>query len=76
MTTIHLDPLYEDAAVYLVAISRVSPTALQRKFRIGLSRALRLIQQMEQEGLIASVSQLASPALFPRERSVKQNKEY
>lgn len=55
MTMIHLDPLYEDAAVYLVAISRVSPTALQRKFRIGLSRALRLIQQMEQEGLIASV---------------------
>lgn len=56
MTSEHIDPLYEDAAVYLVAISRVSPTALQRKFRIGLGRALRLIQQMEQEGLLAGVN--------------------
>lgn len=55
MPVIH-DPLYEDATVYLVAISRVSPTALQRKFRIGLRRALRLIQQMEQEGLITGVN--------------------
>ncbi|MCK8823478.1 DNA translocase FtsK 4TM domain-containing protein [Fuchsiella alkaliacetigena] len=45
------DELYEDA-VRLVVEERASISLLQRKFRIGYTRAARLIDTMEEEGIV------------------------
>ena len=46
------DELFEDAARLVVAEQQASASFLQRRMRIGFSRAARLIDMMEQDGLL------------------------
>jgi S-DNA-T family DNA segregation ATPase FtsK/SpoIIIE len=46
------DPLFEEAARFVVESRRASTSLLQRRFRIGYGRAARLLDMMENEGLI------------------------
>jgi S-DNA-T family DNA segregation ATPase FtsK/SpoIIIE len=46
------DELYDDAARLVVAERKASASYLQRRMRIGFSRASRLIDMMEQDGLL------------------------
>ncbi|HEX9942639.1 MAG TPA: DNA translocase FtsK 4TM domain-containing protein [Thermoanaerobaculia bacterium] len=46
------DELYEEAARLVVAERQASASFLQRRMRIGFSRAARLIDMMEREGLL------------------------
>ncbi len=46
------DDLYEEAARLVVAERQASASFLQRRMRIGFSRAARLIDMMEREGLL------------------------
>jgi len=46
------DELFDDAARLVVAERQASASFLQRRMRIGFSRAARLIDIMEQEGLL------------------------
>lgn len=48
----HLDPLFEDAAKYIVANQQVSTSLLQRKFAIGYNRTGRLMTQLRYAGII------------------------
>ncbi|HEV8316238.1 MAG TPA: DNA translocase FtsK [Vicinamibacterales bacterium] len=48
------DELYDEAARTVVASGQVSISYLQRKLRIGFSRAARLVDMMEAEGLVSS----------------------
>lgn len=48
----YYDELFEDAAMLVVKDNQGSISYLQRKLRIGYSRAARIIDQMEQMGIV------------------------
>jgi S-DNA-T family DNA segregation ATPase FtsK/SpoIIIE len=63
------DDLYDEAARIVVQSSQASISYLQRRLRIGFSRAARLIDMMEMEGLV-------SPAAGGKAREVLVDKQY
>jgi S-DNA-T family DNA segregation ATPase FtsK/SpoIIIE len=63
------DDLYDEAARIVVESGQVSISYLQRKLRIGFSRAARLVDMMEAEGLI-------SPATGGKPREVLVGRDY
>jgi S-DNA-T family DNA segregation ATPase FtsK/SpoIIIE len=46
------DPLFDEAARLVVAQQQASASFLQRRMRVGFSRAARLIDMMELDGLL------------------------
>src|SRR5262249_46175007 len=46
------DELFDEAARFVVSSGQASTSMLQRRFRIGFSRAGRLVDMMEREGII------------------------
>jgi S-DNA-T family DNA segregation ATPase FtsK/SpoIIIE len=48
------DDLYDEAARIVVSSGQASISSLQRRLRIGFSRAARLVDMMEAEGLVSS----------------------
>ncbi len=50
------DDLYDEAARIVVSSGQASISYLQRRMRIGFSRAARLVDMMEAEGLVSGVS--------------------
>jgi S-DNA-T family DNA segregation ATPase FtsK/SpoIIIE len=46
------DDLFDDAVRFVVQAGQASTSALQRRMRIGFSRAARLIDMLEQEGIL------------------------
>jgi S-DNA-T family DNA segregation ATPase FtsK/SpoIIIE len=50
------DDLYDEAARIVVQSGQVSISYLQRRMRIGFSRAARLVDMMEAEGLVSSAT--------------------
>ncbi len=63
------DDLYDDAARIVVGSGQASISYLQRRLRIGFSRAARLVDMMEMEGLV-------SPAAGGKARDVLVDKGY
>lgn len=49
------DPLYDEAVAIVLESRRASISLVQRKLRIGYNRAARLIEQMEQAGLVSAM---------------------
>lgn len=49
------DELYEAAAAFVVETKKPSISSVQRKFSIGYNRAARLLDQMEERGLVSSM---------------------
>jgi S-DNA-T family DNA segregation ATPase FtsK/SpoIIIE len=47
------DDLYDEAARIIVGSGQASISFLQRRLRIGFSRAARLVDMMEAEGLVS-----------------------
>jgi S-DNA-T family DNA segregation ATPase FtsK/SpoIIIE len=50
------DPLFERARALALEHSRISTSLLQRRLRIGYPRAARLIDMLEEEGVVGSAS--------------------
>ena len=50
------DDLYDEAARIVVSSGQASISYLQRRLRVGFSRAARLVDMMEAEGLVSGVS--------------------
>ncbi|XJZ28557.1 DNA translocase FtsK [Bacillota bacterium Lsc_1132] len=48
------DDLYEEAVALIVEMQTASVSMLQRRFRIGYTRAARLIDEMEARGIVGS----------------------
>lgn len=48
-----LDPLFDQAVVFVVEKRRASISGVQRQFRIGYNRAARIIEQMEAQGIVS-----------------------
>jgi S-DNA-T family DNA segregation ATPase FtsK/SpoIIIE len=46
------DPMYDSAARLVVASRKASASYIQRKLRLGYARSARLLDMMEQEGLV------------------------
>ncbi len=46
------DPVYRQAVRLVVATGQASTSFLQRKMRLGYSRAARIVDQMEEEGIV------------------------
>lgn len=63
------DDLYDEAARIVVGSGQVSISYLQRKLRIGFSRAARLVDMMEAEGLV-------SPGAGGKPREVLVDRNY
>jgi S-DNA-T family DNA segregation ATPase FtsK/SpoIIIE len=63
------DDLYDEAARIVVSSGQASISYLQRRLRIGFSRAARLVDMMEAEGLV-------SPAAGGKAREVLVDKGY
>jgi len=63
------DELYDEAARIVVQSGQASISYLQRRLRIGFSRAARLVDMMEMEGLV-------SPAAGGKPREVLVDKAY
>jgi DNA segregation ATPase FtsK/SpoIIIE, S-DNA-T family len=63
------DDLYDEAARIVVQSGQASISYLQRRLRIGFSRAARLVDMMEMEGLV-------SPATGGKPREVLVDKAY
>jgi S-DNA-T family DNA segregation ATPase FtsK/SpoIIIE len=49
------DPLYDQAVQIVLQTRRPSISLVQRHLRIGYNRAARLIEQMEQAGLVSAM---------------------
>lgn len=47
------DPLYDQAVTLVLASRRASISAVQRELRVGYNRAARLLEQMEQNGIVS-----------------------
>jgi len=52
-TEAEADPLYDEAVAIVLKTRRASISAVQRHLRIGYNRAARLIEAMEQAGLVS-----------------------
>jgi DNA segregation ATPase FtsK/SpoIIIE, S-DNA-T family len=63
------DDLYDEAARIIVQSGQASISYLQRRLRIGFSRAARLVDMMEMEGIV-------SPAAGGAPREVLVDKDY
>jgi DNA segregation ATPase FtsK/SpoIIIE, S-DNA-T family len=63
------DELYDEAARIIVSSGQASISYLQRRLRIGFSRAARLVDMMEMEGLV-------SPSVGGKPREVLVDKNY
>src|SRR5262249_35013333 len=63
------DDLYDEAARIVVSSGQASISYLQRRLRIGFSRAARLVDMMEMEGLV-------SPGAGGKPREVLVDKSY
>ena len=63
------DDLYDEAARIIVSSGQASISYLQRRLRIGFSRAARLVDMMEAEGIV-------SPSLGGKPREVLVKRDY
>jgi DNA segregation ATPase FtsK/SpoIIIE, S-DNA-T family len=50
------DPLYDEAVAFVTSAGRVSISSVQRKLRIGYNRAARMVEEMEQAGVVSPMN--------------------
>ena len=50
-----VDPLYDEAVAMVLETRKASISYMQRRFRIGYNRAARLIEDMEEAGIVSAV---------------------
>jgi S-DNA-T family DNA segregation ATPase FtsK/SpoIIIE len=55
------DVLYEEAVEMVRRLNKASVSLLQRRLRIGYTRAARLIDRMEEEGIVGPATEGSKP---------------
>ena len=51
---VELDPLFEEAKKIVLTDRKTSISYLQRKLQIGYNKAARLVEQLEQQGILSA----------------------
>lgn len=51
-----LDPLFDQVVQFVIDKRRASISSVQRQFRIGYNRAARIVEQMENQGIVSTPS--------------------
>ncbi|MDE0065061.1 MAG: FtsK/SpoIIIE domain-containing protein, partial [Gammaproteobacteria bacterium] len=64
----HDDPLYDEAVQFVIESRRPSISSVQRKLRIGYNRAARLIEAMEEAGVVSSMNSNGSREVLVPDR--------
>lgn len=64
-----LDPLYKEAVAVVMKSRRASISLVQRHLRIGYNRAARLIEKMEQSGLVSAMQSNGNREILVQERN-------
>ena len=64
-----LDPLYKEAVAVVMKSRRASISLVQRHLRIGYNRAARLIEKMEQGGLVSAMQSNGNREILVQERN-------
>lgn len=49
------DPLYDEAVAFILETRKVSASSIQRKFSIGYNRAARIVDSMEEAGIVSGM---------------------
>lgn len=52
-----IDPLFYEAAKFVIENQKATTTAIQRQFTIGYPRAARIVEHMEEKGIISEVQE-------------------
>jgi len=65
------DPLYEDARGVVLEAKKASASLLQRRLRIGYARAARLIDILEERGVVGPANGAKPRDVFPEDGSGK-----
>lgn len=50
-----LDPLFDEVMEFVLTTGTTSVSALQRKFSVGFNRAARIMDQMEEQGIVSAM---------------------
>jgi S-DNA-T family DNA segregation ATPase FtsK/SpoIIIE len=61
------DEKYDDAVAFVAELGQASISLIQRRFRIGYNRAARIVEKMEQQGVVGP-----SDGVKPREVLIKK----
>ena len=48
----NFDPIYKDVLEFVISSGKVSASLLQRRFKLGYNRACRIIDHMEEQGIV------------------------
>ena len=64
------EPLYDEAVAFVLESRRASISAVQRKLRIGYNRAARLIETMEQAGVVSAMDSTGGREVLVPQRAV------
>ena len=64
------EPLYDEAVAFVLESRRASISAVQRKLRIGYNRAARLIETMEQAGVVSAMDATGGREVLVPQRAV------
>ena len=64
----HDDPLYDEAVQFVIESRRPSISSVQRKLRIGYNRAARLIEAMEEAGVVSGMNSNGSREVLVPDR--------
>ncbi|MCY4226937.1 MAG: DNA translocase FtsK 4TM domain-containing protein [Gammaproteobacteria bacterium] len=59
------DPLYDEAVSFVTKTRKASISAVQRALRVGYNRAARMIESMEQSGVVSAVDNGKRTVLAP-----------
>lgn len=62
------DPLYDEAVAIVLKTRKASISSVQRQLRIGYNRAARLIEQMEEAGLVSPMENNGNRTVLAPER--------
>ena len=55
------DPLYNDIVEFVISTQKASASLLQRKFKIGYNKAARMIDTLEENGVIGPATGNSKP---------------
>ena len=67
------DPLYEEAKKVVTEAKKASSSLLQRRLRIGYARAARLIDMLEQKGVVGPGEGAKPREVYLLEENIDEN---